>query len=300
MDRKSDRGKGIGLSFDTYTIDNEPFYLPVRDEIQLFRAAAKSKLPVLLKGPTGCGKTRFIEYMAYSLDKMTAFNENEGKASDSSPDQTRKRPLITVACHEDMTATDLVGRYLLKGEETVWIDGPLTKAVRVGGICYLDEIVEARKDTTVLIHPLADYRRILPIEKRGEIIEAHEEFLLVISYNPGYQSVLKDLKHSTRQRFVAIEFDYPSRDLEARIIAHESGVDEETAYDLAKIGEKVRNLRNHGLQEGVSTRLLIYTGNLIVNGIEKKRACRAAITMSITDDRELQRAIEEVISTILE
>jgi nitric oxide reductase NorQ protein len=207
--------------------------------------------------------------------------------------------LITVSCHEDLTASDLVGRYLLQGDETVWIDGPLTRAARNGAMCYLDEIVEARKDTTVLIHALTDHRRILPIEKRGEVLEAHENFLLIISYNPGYQSVIKDLKHSTRQRFVAIEFDYPKRELEADIIAHESGVDPNLALELARIGEKVRNLRDHGLEEGVSTRLLIYAGQLMTQGIPAHRACQLAITKAITDDLEAQRAVDEIIATIL-
>jgi nitric oxide reductase NorQ protein len=207
-------------------------------------------------------------------------------------------PLITVACHEDLTGSDLVGRYLLKGEETVWVDGPLTRAVKNGAICYLDEIVEARKDTTVLIHPLADYRRILPIEKRGEILEAHENFLLVISYNPGYQSVLKNLKHSTRQRFVAIEFHYPQKETEARIIAHESGVDFDMAMDLAKLGEKVRNLRDQGLEEGVSTRLLIYAGQLVVQGIKPRRACEIAVAQAVADEADVVKGIKEVISAI--
>src|SRR5262245_12350390 len=185
--------------------------------------------------------------------------------------------LITVACHEDLTGSDLVGRYLIKGDETVWVDGPLTQAVKVGAFCYLDEIVEARKDTTVLIHPLTDHRRILPIDKRGEIIEAHPDFLLVISYNPGYQSVLKELKHSTRPRLVTIGFDYPPRDKEAQVIAHESAVDLQVAMSLAKLGEKVRHLKASGLEEGVSTRLLIYAGQLIRHGVAARRACEVAV-----------------------
>jgi nitric oxide reductase NorQ protein len=207
-------------------------------------------------------------------------------------------PLITVACHEDLTGSDLVGRYLLKAEETVWVDGPLSRAVKNGAICYLDEIVEARKDTTVLIHPLADHRRILPMEKKGEILQAHERFLLVISYNPGYQSVLKNLKHSTRQRFIAIEFHYPPQDLEAKIIAHECGIHIEAAKDLARLGEKVRNLRDQGLEEGVSTRLLIYAGQLMVQGIESRRACEVAVSQAVTDDVEVEKAIREVIHAI--
>ena len=207
---------------------------------------------------------------------------------------------MTVACHEDLTASDLTGRYLLEGESTRWIDGPLTRAVKAGAICYLDEIVEARKDTTVLIHPLTDHRRILPIEKLGQVVEARDGFLLVISYNPGYQSALKDLKHSTRQRFMAIEFDYPPRDLEARIVQHEAEVPAATAGELAKLGEKVRHLKEHGLAEGVSTRLLIYAGSLMQRGISARRACQVAIVWALTDDREVQRSIEEVVSSIFE
>ena len=193
-----------------------------------------------------------------------------------------------------------MGRYLLEGEKTVWIDGPLSRAVKAGGICYLDEIVEARKDTTVIIHPLTDHRRILPVEKRGELLEAAPGFLLVLSYNPGYQSALKDLKHSTRQRFVAIEFDYPPREMEAEIVRHESGVDKATSIQLAKLGEKVRNLKEHGLQEGASTRLLIYAGKLISQGIAPRRACQVAVNWAVTDDRSVHRSIEELVSSIFE
>ena len=207
---------------------------------------------------------------------------------------------MTIACHEDLTASDLVGRYLLQGEDTVWLDGPLTRAVKAGGICYLDEIVEARKDTTVLIHPLTDHRRILPVEKKGELLEASDDFLLVLSYNPGYQSALKDLKHSTRQRFIALEFDYPPRDIEAEIVRHEAGVDEPTAQQLAKLGEKVRNLKEHGLGEGASTRLLIYAGRMMAQGIGHRRACQVAINWAVTDDESVQRSIEEIISSIFE
>jgi nitric oxide reductase NorQ protein len=276
MDKKIER------PFEEYFIAEEPYYLPIRDEEKIFSAAYRAKLPVLLKGPTGCGKTRFVEYMTYRLGK----------------EKGAPLPLITVACHEDLTGSDLVGRYLLQGDETIWVDGPLARAVRNGAICYLDEVVEARKDTTVLIHPVADHRRILPIEKRGQILEAQENFLIVISYNPGYQSVLKNLKHSTRQRFVAIEFTYPPRELEAEIIAHESGISPEVALDLAKLAEKVRNLRDQGLEEGVSTRLLIYAGQLIGGGIDPRRACEAAIAQALTDDRELVRGIQEVVSSI--
>jgi nitric oxide reductase NorQ protein len=274
--------KGTEKPFEEYFISQEPYYLPLGDEEKIFSSAYKARLPVLLKGPTGCGKTRFIEFMTYRLGK----------------EMGTSLPLVTVACHEDLTGSDLVGRYLLKGEETIWVDGPLARAVKNGAICYLDEIVEARKDTTVLIHPLADHRRILPVEKKGQILEAHQNFLLVISYNPGYQSVLKNLKHSTRQRFVAIEFHYPPRELEAEIIAHESGVGLDVAEDLAKLAEKVRNLRDQGLEEGVSTRLLIYAGQLIVQGIEPRRACEVAVAQAVTDDSEVVRGIQEVITSI--
>jgi nitric oxide reductase NorQ protein len=277
----------------------EPYYLPIGDEIDLFSAAFQQKIPVLLKGPTGCGKTRFVEYMAWKLGRpLTIVKDATGGAKRDGEEQAL--PLVTVACHEDLTASDLVGRYLLEGESTRWIDGPLTRAVKAGAICYLDEVVEARKDTTVLIHPLTDHRRILPIEKRGQILEADDSFLLVISYNPGYQSALKDLKHSTRQRFISIEFGHPPRDVEAHIIEHESGVDAATADDLAKLGEKVRNLKEHGLSEGVSTRLLIYAGRLIAQGIEARRACQVAVVWALTDDLDVQRSIEEVVSAIFE
>ena len=269
--------KGLEQEIEQYHILSEPFYAPVRDEIELFRTAYLNRMPVMLKGPTGCGKTRFVQHMAYQL----------------------KRPLITVACHEDLTASDLVGRYLLKGNETVWVDGPLTLAAKHGAVCYLDEVVEARKDTTVVIHPLTDDRRVLTIEKKGQIIEAVDEFLLVISYNPGYQSVLKDLKQSTRQRFLAIEFDYPPRDIEMRIIQHETRVSESVAASLVKLGEKVRNLKNHGLTEGVSTRLLIYTAQLIQKGVDPMAACRTAIIHPLTDDPEMQQSIAEIVSSIL-
>jgi nitric oxide reductase NorQ protein len=271
----------------------EPFYLPVRDEVQLFEAAYSQQIPVLLKGPTGCGKTRFLEYMAYRLGKTLS-------KESSSPAEKQAIPLVTVACHEDLTASDLVGRYLLEGDSTKWIDGPLSRAVKAGAFCYLDEIVEARKDTAVLIHPLTDHRRILPIEKKGQVIEASDGFLLVISYNPGYQSTLKDLKHSTRQRFISIEFDYPPVELETEIIRHESGISEEMARSLARLGEKVRNLKEHHLQEGVSTRLLIYAGRLVTQGITPRRACQVAVVWAITDEAEVQRSIEEVVSSIFE
>lgn len=264
-------------AFEDFVATEEPFYLPVGHEVEMFEAAYAKKLPVLLKGPTGCGKTRFAEYMAHRLGPV---------------------PLITVACHEDLTATDLVGRYLLEGQETRWLDGPLTRAVKAGAICYLDEIVEARKDTTVLIHPLTDHRRILPIERRGQVVQAHENFLLVISYNPGYQTVLKDLKHSTRQRFVAIEFEYPPEEQEREIIRHESGLSEADAGSLARLGAKVRNLREHGLQEGVSTRLLIYAGTLMSTGVAPRLACQVAVVQALTDDKEVAQSLQEVVDAI--
>ena len=287
---------------EEYHLTAEPYYLPVSDEIELFEAAYAQKIPVLFKGPTGCGKTRFIEYMSYRLGQpLTQVRQKSASGEDGREEVVRDYlPLVTIACHEDLTASDLVGRYLLEGDETVWIDGPLSRAVKVGGICYLDEIVEARKDTTVIIHPLTDHRRILPVEKRGELLEAGEGFLLVLSYNPGYQSALKDLKHSTRQRFISIEFDYPPRDLEAEIVAHESGVDADTALQLAKLGEKVRNLKEHGLGEGASTRLLIYAGQLIIQGITPRRACQVAINWAVTDDSSVQRSIEELTTSIFE
>ena len=286
------------FAVEEYVSYDEPYYEHIGDEEQLFRAAFEQKIPVLLKGPTGCGKTRFVEYMAYQLGRpLSTIHEGETDRSALSPSGL---PLVTVACHEDLTASDLVGRYLLDAEGTRWIDGPLTRAVKGGAICYLDEVVEARKDTTVLIHPLTDHRRILPVEKLGQVVEASDGFLLVISYNPGYQSALKDLKHSTRQRFIAIEFDYPPRDLEAKIIAREAGVDAMVALDLAKLGEKIRNLREHGLGEGVSTRLLIYAGKLIVKGVPARRACQVGVVWALTDDGEVQRSIEEVVTSIFE
>ena len=269
--------EGIEEAIEKHILTREPYYLPVGNEVDLFEAAYSAKLPAMLKGPTGCGKTRFVEYMAYRL----------------------RRPLVTVACHEDLSSTDLVGRFLLEGDETVWHDGPLATAVKHGAICYLDEVVEARKDTIVVIHPLTDDRRLLPVEKRGTILHAPEEFMLVVSYNPGYQSVIKDLKQSTRQRFVGLEFAYPPSPLELDILMHEGGVDEQTARDLVLIGEKVRNLKGHGLEEGVSTRLLVYAAQLISRGIDPHVACNVAITSPITDDAELQRSIREIVTTVI-
>jgi len=281
---------------EEYMVPKEPFYQPVADEIQLFTAAYNQRMPVLLKGPTGCGKTRFVEYMAWKLKRSVTGNKSSSKKM-VGPTGV---PLVTIACHEDLTASDLIGRYLLDDNGTHWIDGPLTRAVKYGAICYLDEIVESRKDTTVLIHPLTDHRRVLPVEKKGTIVEADDGFLLVISYNPGYQSALKDLKHSTRQRFVSIEFDYPPRDTESLIIERESGCSSDQAAQLAKLGEKVRNLKEHGLQEGVSTRLLIYAGKLVATGVDVRRACQVAVVWAVTDEFEVQRSIEEVVSSLFE
>jgi nitric oxide reductase NorQ protein len=257
-------------------IEKEPYYEPLGSEIELFDAAYASQIPALLKGPTGCGKSRFVEYMAWHL----------------------KRPLITVSCHDDLTAADLVGRYLITSNETVWVDGPLAHAVRCGGICYLDEIVEARKDTTVVIHPLADDRRILPMERHGELLHAPPEFVLVMSYNPGYQSVLKELKQSTRQRFIAIEFNYPQAVLEKKIIITETGLDADGADRLIRLAEMTRNLKGNGLDEGASTRLLVHAGKLIVRGIAPRAACNGAIAEALTDDPEMLRAVNELATSL--
>ena len=262
------------MDLQQYIISEEPYYRPVASEIALFEAAYGDRMPMMLKGPTGCGKTRFIEYMAWRLEK----------------------PLITVACHEDMTASDLVGRFLLDAQGTVWHDGPLTLAVRYGAICYLDEIVEARQDTTVVIHPLTDDRRVLPLEKKGELVTAHPDFQLVISYNPGYQSVLKDLKESTKQRFGAIDFHYPAPEVEAEIIAHEAGIDRAVAQRLVTIGERSRNLKGHGLDEGASTRMLIYAGRMIARGISIDAACQVSLVLPITDDEDIRNALAAAIA----
>ena len=285
-------------AIEEFLVRDEPYYRVVGDELDLFTAAYNQHIPVLLKGPTGCGKTRFVEYMAWKLGRPLSVMKDDG-APELKEGEVRV-PLVTIACHEDLTASDLVGRYLLDANGTRWIDGPMTRAVKNGAILYLDEVVEARKDTTVLIHPLTDHRRILPIEKTGSIVEADDRFLLCISYNPGYQSALKDLKHSTRQRFISIEFDYPPADVECEIIERESGCSTEVSVSLAKLGEKIRNLQEHGLQEGASTRLLIYAGRLISAGINIRRACQVAIVWTLTDEPELQRSIEEVVSSIFE
>jgi len=267
---------GLSQRLDEHRIRKKPYYLPVGREVELAEAAHREGLPLLLKGPTGCGKTRFMQYLAWHL----------------------QRPLITVSCHDDLSTSDLVGRYLIRAGDAVWNDGPLTLAVRSGAICYLDEIVEARKDTTVVIHPLADDRRELPVEKRGELISAPSDFMLAVSYNPGYQSVLKDLKPSTRQRFVALSFDYPEPDREAEIVAGEAKVDFSLARALVRFGRLTRNLRDAGLAEGASTRLLIQAGKLIRCGLPLNVACRAAITESLTDDPELLAAIDEMAASI--
>lgn len=269
-------------------LETAPYYLPLRDEVEAFEAAYAARLPVLLKGPTGCGKTRFIEYMTWKLYRDT-----------ESPRRQLDAPLLTVACHEDLSATDLVGRFLLRGDATEWLDGPLTRAVRSGAICYLDEVVEARKDTTVIIHSLTDHRRMLPIDKTAELVQAHPDFLLVISYNPGYQSVLKDLKPSTRQRFVSFDFGYPDVEQEAAIVAHESGIDSGTAERLAVIGEKTRNLTDYGFEEGVSTRLLVYAGQLMSQGIAPRRACELAIVSAVSDDAIVQKAVAGIVDVVL-
>ena len=286
------------FAIEEFLVRSEPYYRAVGDELELFEAAYEQHIPVLLKGPTGCGKTRFVEYMAWKLGRpITTIRDDS--AQEMREGEVRV-PLVTIACHEDLTASDLVGRYLLDANGTRWIDGPMTRAVKAGAILYLDEVVEARKDTTVLIHPLTDHRRILPVEKTGNIIEADDRFLLCISYNPHYQSALKDLKHSTRQRFISIEFDYPPVDVEAEIVAKESGCNEEQAHALARLGEKIRNLREHGLAEGASTRLLIYAGRLMQQGIPARRACQVAIVWTLSDETELQRSIEEVVYSIFE
>lgn len=264
------------MRLDEHRIEQEPFYLALGQEVELAEAAYESRLPLLLKGPTGCGKTRFMQYLAWKLD----------------------RPLITVSCHDDLSTADLVGRYLIRGGEAVWADGPLTLAVRAGAICYLDEIVEARKDTTVVIHPLADDRRELPIEKRGELLTAPAGFMLSVSYNPGYQSVLKDLKPSTRQRFIALSFDYPDPARETEIVVRESLVPEDLARSLVKLAGMTRGLKDAGLPEGASTRLLIQAGKLIGRGIAVQTACHHAITEALTDDTELLQAIDEMVSSV--
>lgn len=255
----------------------EPFYLPVGDEVAIFETCHHRQLAVMLKGPTGSGKTRFVEHMAWRL----------------------QRPLVTVACHDDLSASDLTGRFLIRGGETVWQDGPLTMAARLGAICYLDEVVEARQDTVVVIHPLTDDRRVLPLDKTSELVEAAAGFQLVVSYNPGYQHVLKDLKPSTRQRFVAIDFNFPPAELEVHIVVHESGVDEATARALVNISQRIRNLRDRGLAEVPSSRLLVATARLIANGVPAVDACRSGMIAPLTDDPELLGAMRDLVNAVL-
>lgn len=251
-----------------------PYYEPQGNEVAIFEAAYKRRLPVMLKGPTGCGKTRFLEYMAHRL----------------------KRALVTVSCHEDLTSSDLVGRFLLEGSETIWQDGPLTRAVKAGAICYLDEIVEARTDSTVVIHSLTDHRRKLTIEKKGQEIEAHEDFMLVISYNPGYQTVLKDLKPSTKQRFIGINFEFPAEEVERKILVNEvPGLSAEVAAKLVAAGRKARLLKDHGLEEATSTRALVYAGNMMTAGLDPVNACLVAMVNPITDDVDLSAALAEIV-----
>jgi nitric oxide reductase NorQ protein len=262
---------------EQYLVVEEPYYRPILNEVELFEAAYSARMPVMLKGPTGCGKSRFVEFMAWKLG----------------------HPLITVACNEDMTASDLVGRYLLSAEGTVWQDGPLTSAARMGAICYLDEIVEARQDTTVAIHPLTDHRRALPLDKKGELVIAHGDFQLVISYNPGYQNLMKDLKQSTKQRFGAMDFDYPDTDTESEIVAHEAEIDPTMAAKLVQIAQRSRNLKGHGLDEGISTRLLVYAGQLIARGIDPVAACKMALVRPITDDPDMRETLDAAVGTFL-
>jgi nitric oxide reductase NorQ protein len=266
----------MSIDIQQYKVVKEPFYQPQGNEVALFEAAYKRRLPVMVKGPTGCGKSRFIEYMAWRLGK----------------------PMVTVACNEDMTASDLVGRYLLDASGTRWLDGPLTVAARIGAICYLDEIVEARQDTTVVIHPLTDHRRTLPLDKKGEVVAAHADFQLVISYNPGYQSLMKDLKQSTKQRFSALTFDYPPAALEAEIVATETGCAPEIAVSLVKIAAAARNLKGHGLDEGISTRLLVYAANLMDEGIAPREASRMALVEPITDDEDIRSTLNHAIDAV--
>jgi nitric oxide reductase NorQ protein len=255
----------------------EPFYLPSGDEVAVFAACHAQGLPVMLKGPTGCGKTRFVEHMAWRLH----------------------RPLVIVACHDDLSASDLVGRYLVRASETLWQDGPLTRAVRAGALCYLDEVVEARQDTIVVIHPLTDDRRVLPIDKTGELVPAAPGFQLVVSYNPGYQHLLKDLKPSTRQRFVALEFTVPPPEREIAIVVHEGGVSRHQATDLVALAGRIRRLRDRGLPEVPSTRLLVAAARLIASGVVPREACRVAIAAPLTDDPDLLAAAQDVIAALL-
>jgi len=275
MSKTSAAARTTDADMSQYLVTQEPYYRSVSNEVELYEAAYGARMPVMLKGPTGCGKSRFVEHMAWKL----------------------KKPLITVACNEDMTASDLVGRYLLDASGTKWHDGPLTVAARIGAICYLDEVVEARQDTTVVIHPLTDHRRQLPLEKKGELVSAHPDFQLVISYNPGYQSLMKDLKQSTKQRFGAIDFDYPNAEVESEIVMHETRVDKATADKLVQIAHRARNLKGHGLDEGISTRLLAYAGQLIARGVDPKAACQMTLVRPITDDPDMRDTLDAAINT---
>jgi nitric oxide reductase NorQ protein len=260
------RHRGEELLIENYRVTEEPYYRATSDEVELFVQAHALKIPVMLKGPTGSGKTRFLQHMAWRLGL----------------------PLVTVACHEDLTASDLVGRYLFIGNETRWVDGPLTTAVKHGGICYLDELVEARKDTTVIIHPL------------GHVVEAHDDFMLVVSFNPGYQSILKDLKQSTRQRFLALDFTYPDKLVEAEIVSRETGVDAETADKLVELARMIRNLKDHGLEEGVSTRLIVYAARLMQTGLAPRRAAEVAMAKPLTDDEDMLETLRELVNAVFE
>ncbi len=280
-------------------ISEEPFYLPVGNEKKIFLASFKRKLPLLLKGPTGCGKSRFIEHMAFRLKRTLtkiSMDKGNGTIKGEVKDFTgNKGFLVTIPCHEDLTANDLVGRFFLTlNEGAEWIDGPLTKAVRYGGICYLDEIVEARKDVAVLLHSLTDYRRVLPLVKKGTVVSPPPEFMLIVSYNPGYQSVLKEMKPSTKQRFVALDFDYPPEQIEIEVIKHESGCEEGTARSLVAAGRKIRSLKNQGLTEGVSTRLLVYAAALITEGVPKKDAVMTTLVSPITDDHQMKMSLIDI------
>ena len=284
----------------SYAIEEQPFYLPISDEVEVFERAWAEQIPVLLKGPTGCGKTRFVEYMAWYLGQKVyrVSGQTDGNGGDMRDYKSGVGSLYTVSCHEDLTARDLTGRYIMKGGEAVWIDGPATLAVKEGAILYLDEIVEARKDVAVAIHPLTDYRRILPIETLGVQLEAPKTFMVVVSYNPGYQSIRKNLKPSTKQRFVALDFGYPPPEKERIIIAKESGVDESVAQKLVTLGNDIRNISNIDLEEGVSTRGLVHAAKLVRRGIDPKRACSIAIAQAVTDEREEIEALKLIIDRI--
>lgn len=267
----------VSASVEGFEVASEPFYVPQKNEVRLLETAYKNKLPVMLTGPTGSGKTRLIQYIAWKLG----------------------RPLYTVACHDDLSANDLVGRYIIKGDEVLWVDGPILMALRTGGIVYLDEIVEARKDVTVVIHPLTDHRRYLPLEKLGKIVKAPDEFMLVTSYNPNYQSVMKELKPSTRQRFVNIELGWPDESVEVQVVVHESGVDKNTAAHLVKSAGQIRNLINQGLEEGISTRELVYAGKLIVSGMPLREALHSTMIEPLTHDSDLKKSIEEILKNYM-